>query len=252
MMGVLGNSKRCSGLFVVIFLACFLSACESVPARTSLPANSEIISSIERYRIQTQLVPGDQLEILVYQHPELSRVVTVRRDGMITVPLLDDVKAAGLTTQALDERLTAALSKRLNQPSVTVIHNNAMEPMVFVLGEVGVAKPIPLRQARTVAQAISYVGGVSKKANIDGVSLIRLDDAGHLSLTPLGKQSDVESAYLSFQNTPLRADDLLVVPEGARSKTNRFLQDYIINPFSALNQILTPYFQILLLEEVDD
>ena len=227
-----------------------LTACSSQDYQVQ--AKPEIISSLDRYSREYVLAPGDQLEIAVYRNTDISRIVTVRPDGFVSLPLLDDVKAADLTISQLDAIITQRLSGRLVDPEVTVIVVNPIEPMVYVYGDVGAVTALPLRQAKTLAQAIASVGGVTRDGAKASIALVRLDDDGYLRMHVMnGEAEGPVGTYLQFQNTPLKADDLIVVPENMRSQVGRFLQDFIVEPLSAVNLILTPYFQFELISDLN-
>ena len=230
-------------------LLALLCACSSTQTPYDIAAGPKVISSLQRYLREYVIVPGDQLEIAVYRNGEVSRTVIVRPDGMISLPLLDEVAAAGLTPKELDDSITQRLSSRLNDPDVTIILTNPLDPMVYVYGEVGVVKPVPLRQARTMAQAIAYTGGVTRDAALTNVALIRLDSDGFLKMHLLEDPTKGPAGpYAAFQNIALQADDLIVMPENKRSKANRMIRDFITTPLGAFNQVLTPYFQLELLD----
>ena len=226
-----------------------LSACSSRQVQYNIAADKNVITSLQRYSKELILVPGDKLEIVVYREPEISRTVTIRSDGYISLPLLDEIKASGITIPSLDALITNKLQARLKSPEVTVILTNPMEPMVYVYGDVGLAKPVPLRQARTLAQAITYVGGITRDAAIEDIAIVRLEDDGYLKMHMLkDKAKGPVGNYMAYQNTPLKADDLIVVPENNRSLAGRIISDFFVKPLSAINLILTPYFQYKVLQ----
>ncbi len=228
-----------------------LSACSSTQTPYDIQAEPTVAKSLQRYTREAVLVPGDQLEIAVYRNADVSRTVLIRPDGYISLPLLDEVKAAGVTILELDAILTERLGKRLKDPEITVILVNPMDPMVYVFGDVGVATPVPLRKARTLAQALAYARGITRDAAIEDIAVVRLDDDGYLKMHTLqDKAEGPVGHYMAYQNTPLKADDLIVVPESRRSLAGRFIQDFISEPLGAVNLVLTPYFQYRLIEEI--
>jgi protein involved in polysaccharide export with SLBB domain len=153
----------------------------------------------------------------------------------------------------LDDLLTQKLGERLVKPEVTIIHTNPMEPMVYVYGDVRAVQPVPLRMARTLAQAIAIAGGVTRDAALRDVALIRLNEDGHLKMISLKNEVGGQlGPYLAYQNTPLQPDDLILVPESARSIAGRFITDFITEPLSAVNMILTPYFQFKLISNINN
>jgi protein involved in polysaccharide export with SLBB domain len=236
--------------YCLLPLLVLFAGCASTVSKESLEVDFELIKSLNQYRKEYILAPGDQLEVMVYRNPELSRTVLVRPDGYISVPVLDDVKAAGLTVPELDKRLTDLFERRLIHPEVTVIVNNAQEPMVYVVGEVGQATPVPLRQAKTAAQAISRAGGLRMSAAKGSIAIVRLDEEGRLVAHVVKpKQSGQPAFYMVLQSIMLQPDDLIIVPESNRSQFVRFVQDFVTTPLGGLNSLITPYFQLRLIDE---
>lgn len=231
-------------------LLVLFAGCASTVSKEPLKVDFELIKSLNQYKKEYILAPGDQLEVMVYRNPELSHTVLVRPDGYISVPLLDDVKAAGLTVPELDKRLTDLFERRLIHPEVTVIVNNVQEPMVYIVGEVGQATPVPLRQAKTAAQAISRAGGMRMSAAKGSIAIVRLDEEGRLVAHVVKpSQSGQPAFYMVLQSIMLQPDDLIIVPESNRSQFVRFIQDFVTTPLGGLNSLITPYFQLRLIDE---
>jgi polysaccharide export outer membrane protein len=101
----------------------------------------------------------DVLEVVVYREPELSRVVPVRPDGKISLPLAGEMDAAGKTPAELQQRITAALDSWVHEPAVSVLVREINASRVFVLGEVVRPGGFPLRGPMTPVQAIALAGG---------------------------------------------------------------------------------------------
>ena len=226
-------------------------SCVSVGTKDTLAVEPEVLQSLTRYEKAYVIGPGDEIDVSVYRNPEISRVGVVRPDGFISIPLLDDVKAAGYTVSGLDQHLTERLSDRLVDPEVTVSINNPREPMVYVFGEVGVATAVPFRQARTAAQAIALAAGFNVRAKRGHVAIIRLDDEGHLHAYVVEALSGQPGFYMALQNMHLQPDDLIIVPESGRSQFVRAVQDFLNVPLGGINQALNPYFQFRIISELD-
>ncbi len=116
---------------------------------------------------------GDQLRIAVWRNDELTVEVPVRTDGMISVPLVDDVQASGLTPLQLKAAIAEKLADYITNPDVTVVVMNMGSKRVFVLGEVARATPVPIIQEMRVTDAISLAGGFSQFADRGDVKIIR-------------------------------------------------------------------------------
>jgi polysaccharide export outer membrane protein len=123
---------------------------------------------------------GDHLTIRVWKNPELSVQVPVRPDGKVSVPLLDDVQAEGLTTGELKEVITRDLSEYITNPDVTVIVELIGSKHVYVIGEVERSGPIPLGKDQRVLDAISAAGGFGAFADKKRVKIIRRQEDGEV------------------------------------------------------------------------
>ena len=152
----------------------------------------------------------DMLDISVWKEPDVSRLVPVRPDGRISLPLINDVQAAGLTPQQLAGMVAEKLRKYLNEPQVTVIVTAINSQRVFVVGEVLRAGAFPLLPGMTVLQALSSAGGFTTFADVKKIHVVRLRD---------GKQAELPFNYREVlkgdnpgQNIKLEPGDTVVVP----------------------------------------
>src|ERR1700676_5019423 len=118
----------------------------------------------------------DVLDISVWKEPEVSRVVPVRPDGKISLPLLNDVQAAGMTPSQLAAQITTSLKKFVTDPQVTVIVTTINSQRVYILGEVNRAGAYPLLPQMTVLQALSSAGGFTPFANLKKIYVLRTDN----------------------------------------------------------------------------
>ena len=121
-----------------------------------------------------RLVPGDKLRVEVYRDPQLSQTLQVRPDGKITLPLANDVPAAGFTPAELRDQIVAALKPFVSNPTVTVIVIETRPSVVYVMGEVQSAGPQPLTDRLDVVQAIAMAGGFKDFAKTKNI-IIRRD-----------------------------------------------------------------------------
>jgi protein involved in polysaccharide export with SLBB domain len=206
----------------------------ATPDQRSVPP--EVVQSSVKFQKEYLLTVGDQLEVVVWRVPEASRVVVVRSDGNISLPLLQDVPAVGLTARELAARITEGLSKRLINPQVSVLPQNVRQPMVFVLGDVNAPAAYPLRGATNAMQALALAGGVRRTGTEADVSIIRMSADGHLLTIPVATdlQQGQPAPYMNLAALPLQADDIVFVPEGGRSQVTRFLDDIILKPLQTI------------------
>lgn len=232
-------------------LALLLAACAAEPSPPVTLA-PEVYRSAQRYVRQYLIQPGDQLEVTVRRAPELTRTVIVRPDGFISLPILRDVTAAGLSVPDLNAALEQAFAQRLNEPEVSVNVLNPRQASVFVLGDVPRPGPVPARDAPTLAIALAAVGGTLRTGSFDNIAIIRLEDDGTLTGTMVPRRNYGETSfYMAMAATPVRAGDLVIVPESGRSQFTRFIADFVNTPLSGVNQVLSPYFQFQTLRLVE-
>jgi polysaccharide biosynthesis/export protein len=154
--------------------------------------------------------PEDVLDITVWKEPEVSRVVPVRPDGRISLPLINDVQAAGLSPEQLAAAVTEKLREFLNQPKVTVIVTTINSQRVFVVGEVLRAGAFPLLPGMTVLQAISSAGGFTTFADVKNIHVVRMRDGKQVQL-PFNYR-EVLKGDRPEQNIDLEPGDTIVVP----------------------------------------
>lgn len=153
----------------------------------------------------------DQLRIVVWRNPELSVAVPVRSDGRISVPLVDDVQAEGLTPEELKEVLTEALAEFVTAPDVTVIVEAINSHTVTVVGAVARSGQIPLVRQTRVLEAIAQMGGFNLFAKKDRIKIIREQD-GEL-IEYVFNFGAFSSGKAPGSNMLLRPGDTVVVPD---------------------------------------
>ncbi len=153
----------------------------------------------------------DLLRIVVWQNPELSIEVPVRRDGKISVPLVDDVQAEGLSPEELKEVLTEALAEFVTAPEVTVIVQQINSHVVTVVGGVARSGQIPLVRQMRVLEAIATMGGFSVWAKKNQVKIIRQN--GNETIEYVFNYGAFSSGKAPASNLLLQPGDTVVVPE---------------------------------------
>jgi polysaccharide export outer membrane protein len=152
--------------------------------------------------------PEDSLQVTVWKEPTLSGNFPVRPDGMISLVLVGDLPAAGLTPMALSNDISQRLKKYIQDPVVTVAVLGVNSQRIFLVGEVGKVGPIMLTPGMTPLQAIVSAGGLSQFANSKRIYILR---------TVAGKQEKIPFNYkqaLKGENTgmTLLPGDTIVVP----------------------------------------
>jgi polysaccharide export outer membrane protein len=153
---------------------------------------------------------GDVLEILVWREPDLSRTVTVRPDGKISLPLVDDVQASGGTLLQLKKRLTETLSGFVEQPSVYVMLQENSSKKIYMVGKINSPGEYPLEKDMTVLQAIARAGGFAEWADKDAIIIVRKTQTGQVRIK--FDYDRVVSGKDVKQNIFLNPDDVIVIP----------------------------------------
>lgn len=156
------------------------------------------------------IAPEDVLTIDVWKEPEISRTVPVRRDGKISLPLLNDLQAAGLTPTQLSVEIVERLRATIVHPQVTVIVAQMSSLRVYILGQVTRAGAYPLVPDMTVMQALSIAGGFTPFANLKKIYVMRSEN-GVSHIFPMNYK-EVIRGRKTQQNIPLKAGDTIVVP----------------------------------------
>ncbi len=151
----------------------------------------------------------DTLRVSVWKEPDLTATLPVRPDGKISLPLLDDVQAAGLTPMQLADSITVKLKKFIADPRVTVVVTAMNSQRVFVTGEVTHSGAMPLLPHMTMLQALS-AAGFTQFANVKGIYLLRMEN-GKQSKLPFNYKEVVKGRNPD-QNIQLRPGDTIVVP----------------------------------------
>jgi polysaccharide biosynthesis/export protein len=188
---------------------------DAAPAPAS-PA-SEKVASVK----QTSVVPASQggpeyvigpedvLHVAVWKESDLTATLPVRPDGKISLPLLNDVQAAGMTPEQLSESLTVKLKKYIADPRVTVVVTAINSKRIYVNGEVLHAGPMPMSPNMTVLQALSSAG-LNQFAKIKGIYVLRTEN-GKQEKLPVNYRKLLKGEQIE-QNYLLQTGDTIVVP----------------------------------------
>ena len=154
--------------------------------------------------------PDDVLDVSVWKEQELTRSLQVRPDGKISMPLLGDVQAAGLTPGQLGQSVSEKLKKYLTAPQVTVILTQINSQRVYVTGEVTRPGAYPVLPGMTILQAITSAGGLTQFANSKKIFLMR--DENHIQTKYAFSYKEVLDGRKAEENLPVKAGDTIVVP----------------------------------------
>ncbi|HEY0872591.1 MAG TPA: polysaccharide biosynthesis/export family protein [Vicinamibacterales bacterium] len=154
--------------------------------------------------------PDDVLTVVFWREKDLSGDVAVRPDGMITLPLMNDIQAAGLTPEQLRERLSKAAAQFIAVPEVTVVVKAINSRKIFITGMVGKPGPYPLLGPTTVMQAIAMAGGIHEFADAENITILRTENGKQVALR--FNYKDVRKRKNLKQNIELKPGDTIIVP----------------------------------------
>ncbi|HET7537943.1 MAG TPA: polysaccharide biosynthesis/export family protein [Candidatus Didemnitutus sp.] len=151
----------------------------------------------------------DMLHVSVWKEPDLTQSLPVRPDGKISLPLLNDVVAAGLTPTQLADSITTKLKKFMSDPHVTVVVTAMNSQKIYILGEVLHPGTTMLQPNMTVLQALA-TAGFTQFANTKGIYLLR-NDNGKQQKIPVHYRELIKGESVA-QNLSLKPGDTIVVP----------------------------------------
>ena len=158
-----------------------------------------------------QIGPEDVLAVLFWRDKDMTvEQVTVRPDGRITLPLLNDVQAAGLTPEQLRGNITTAAAKYMEDPSVTIVVKAINSLKVFITGQVAKPGAYPLTSPTTVMQLIAMAGGTHEFADSKNIIVMRTENGRQMAYRFNYKQ--VLKRVNLKQNIELKPGDTVVVP----------------------------------------
>ena len=174
-------------------------------ANTSLPPPAVVSQAGPQYR----LGPEDQIRISVWENQQLTLDLIVRPDGKISMPLIQDIVAEGLTAVELGEQIRQKLLTFIKEPQVSVIVLQVNAPKFFVIGNVVRPGTYPLRSETSVLQALSLAGGFTQFASTRNIKLIR-NNAGKQETRKINYNNMIEEG--GDGNYLLKSGDTIVVP----------------------------------------
>ena len=184
-----------------------LAACSG---NASLPPAKSIPGPGPEYVIG----PLDSLNIFVWRNPELSETVPVRPDGRISIPLIEDLQAAGITPTQLARDIESRLKKYVQDPIVTVIvtqFNGPYDRQVRVVGEAAHPQAIPYRNNMSLLDAMIAVGGLTQYAAGNRATIVRMvngkQEEFNVKIADLIQDGDVNA------NVQLLPGDILIIPQ---------------------------------------
>lgn len=157
---------------------------------------------------------GDTLSVNVWRNPEVSANVTVRPDGKITTPLVQDLQASGKTPSQLANDIKGVLAKFIQEPVVTVTVTGFVgmySQQVRVIGQAAKPQALPYREGMSLMDVVIAVGGMTEFASGNRANIVRNVDGKQVKM-PVRLKDLIKDGDLSA-NMPMRPGDILVIPE---------------------------------------
>lgn len=154
--------------------------------------------------------PNDVLTVVFWRDKDISGDVVVRPDGRISVPLINEVQASGLTPEQLRQQITTAAAKYVEDPTVSVVVKTINSRKVFITGQVGKPGEYPLSGPTTVLQLLAVAGGVHEFADSKHITIVRAEN-GRSVAYPFNYKDVLKGKNLK-QNIELKPGDTVVVP----------------------------------------
>ena len=202
--------KNFRDLAVGMALLVGLAACTSSTNPELPTADLGAKSEAPMYRIG----PNDNIEIFVWRNADISRSVTVRPDGRITVPLVEDLYVTDTTPAELAREIETALAVYIQNPLVTVMvggYNGPYDQQIRIVGEAEAPRAIPFQADMTLLDVMIQVGGLTEFADGDNTTLVRLTE-GEMHEYRVRIDSLVRDGDISA-NIAMLPGDVLIIPE---------------------------------------
>jgi polysaccharide export outer membrane protein len=197
---------------LVVSTTATMALAQAKPSAVSSPHESAHEKSSLIVTTDYILGPEDVLEITVWRNVDLSKTVTVRPDGRISLPLIGDVSAVGKTTVQLADEISGKLKEYKENPQVTILVKEVNSYAIYVLGEVAHPGKFPLKSKTTLLQAVTVAGGFTSTAARNKIVVFRFakDSAGQIKIK--ASYDDIVLREGSNQNIELKPGDQIVVP----------------------------------------
>ncbi len=194
---------------ILLFLTLLTFLClDNAIAATPVTAGNKV----NDYRLNYKIGIGDILEIITWKESDFSmKNVLVRLDGKITIPLLDDILAAGKTPYQLKENIQLLLKHYVDTPNVTVIIQEPFSQKYYIIGEVQRVGEYPIKKNLTIVQAFAMAGGFTEWATKKEIILLRKEADKKTRIIKVDYKKILRGKGLE-QNIEIKADDTIIVP----------------------------------------
>jgi polysaccharide export outer membrane protein len=198
-----------------LLIVAFLTLSIICPAQDKVPAAQDATTPVTPDAAKAPTTgsyvigASDVIAVAVFKEPTLSSSLLVRPDGMISMPLLGDVKASGKTPLQLADEIAVKLKKYIQDPNVTVVLSQINSKKVYLMGEVGKTGPVEMTPGMTLLEAIATAGGLTPYANAKRIYILRNEGGKQQKIPVQYKQALRGDGSL---NLTLNPGDTIVVP----------------------------------------
>ncbi len=197
----------------------------ALPILLALVTGSVLAAAAPADAPEYVIQPGDQLGIKFYYNPALNEEVIVRPDGRISLQLIEEIVAAGLTPSALAQRLRDMYSREMEKPEIAVIVRTFSAQKVYVDGEVGRPGELPLDGPLTLRQALAEAGGITDRGRLRDIVVIRRNPDGSASPVRVDVRGPGRTPHV--QDVQLVASDVVYVSRKAITNVNIFIDQWM-------------------------
>lgn len=211
---------------LIFLLSLFLTACAASARTAPPPASPSARTSAPAQIPEYQIRAGDQLDIKFFYNPELNEQIFVRPDGRISLQLVHEIVAAGLTPAQLTDVLTKKYAEDLKKPEITVIVRAFGGQRVYVDGEVNKPGIINLNTPMTVVQSLAEAGGFKETARTGEILIIRRGPDGRPVTLAMDAEKIIDGTEAS-RDLYLLPNDIVYVPKSRIANVNIWVDRYI-------------------------
>lgn len=197
---------------------------EQTTTTAAQPAKPAVATTLPAYTIEV----GDEFDVKSYYNPELDEHVTVRPDGKIALPIVNELYVAGLTPDQVANELTQRYASEFKQPQVSVILRTFANQKVYVTGQVNKPGLVNIVGTLTALQAISVAEGFKDDASETQIIVIRRGPDSRPVAAEVNLKAAIKGEDFS-QDVMLKPYDIVFVPRSRIANVNRFVQNFIKN-----------------------
>jgi len=235
--------KKCLNYILLPLILINFISCANVDSitRSNFNAHKAFEESAKETKKDYILQLGDVLDIKFFYNQELNELVRVRPDGKISLQLIDEIKAAGLTPSELNKILVEKYSGTIRQPEITVIVKEFANQKVYVGGEVILPGVIPISGKLTCLQAIFQAGGFKHTAKMKSIVVLRNQGSDKPQFITLDLKGDLKTAD-SKNDILLEPYDIVFVPKTLITEMNEFVDQYIEKLIPISKSVGVSYF----------